>query len=487
MLTNTKKYSWKLENTYAELPKGLFSLQRPIPVAKPELVCFNEKLADDLGLGFLNLEKERIAGYFSGNDIPDGATPLAQAYAGHQFGQFTMLGDGRAILLGEQIDKTGKKFDLQLKGSGQTPYSRRGDGRATLYSMLREYLISESMHHLGIPTTRSLAVVSTGEKVFREEIHNGAVLTRIAASHIRIGTFEYVRNFCSTVDLQALTNYTIQRHYPEISGAYNPALELLKVVMHKQIDLVVNWLRVGFIHGVMNTDNMSIAGETIDYGPCAFINTYNPWTVFSSIDTRGRYAFGNQPYIVQWNLSIFANALLPLISENEEKAIQLAQDVIDGFQHSFTEKWYNMMLSKLGILHPDDKDKDLVNELLALMERNRLDYTQVFLSLQQYKEPNDSFFGVEEFKAWVQKWKNAHSGDKDKAPSIELMNKMNPKVIPRNHSVENVLEAAVKGNMAPFNQLLSILSKPYDNHPDDLQFQKIPEGFDDSYRTFCGT
>jgi uncharacterized protein YdiU (UPF0061 family) len=487
MLTNVRKNSWQLENTYAKLPAGLFSLLRPVPVEKPETVCYNESLANGLGLGFLNHEKETTAAYFSGNKLPDESEPLAQAYAGHQFGHFTMLGDGRAILLGEQLDPRGKRFDIQLKGSGQTPYSRRGDGRATLYSMLREYLISESMHHLGIPTTRSLAVVSSGEKVFREEIHNGAVLTRVAASHIRVGTFEYAHNFLSAEDLQALTTYTIKRHYPEITDADNPPLELVKALMYKQIDLVVNWMRVGFIHGVMNTDNMSIAGETIDYGPCAFMNAYDPKTVFSSIDANGRYAFGNQSSIAQWNITAFANALLPLISTKREKAIQLAQEVIDGFQHRFTEKWYTMMFGKLGILNPTNKDKGLVDELLSLMETHRADYTQVFLALQQDKELDISLFRLEEFKHWLQKWKNAQLREGHKASAIELMDKHNPKVIPRNHWVENVLEAAVEGKLSPFNQLLNKLSKPYDTHPDELQFQEIPEGFDARYQTFCGT
>ena len=277
-------------------------------------------------------------------------------------------------------------------------------------------------------------------------MHDGAVLTRTANSHIRVGTFEYVRRFCSVEDLQALTTYTIQRHYPELTDTDNPALELLKAVMDKQIDLVVDWMRVGFIHGVMNTDNMSIAGETIDYGPCAFMNSYNPKTVFSSIDTHGRYAFGNQSYIAQWNLAVFAGALLPIISENQQKAIELAQEVIEGFQQKFTEKWYAMMCGKLGILHPEDKDKDLVDELLSLMEANKADYTQVFLALQQDKEPDGGLFKLEEFRAWEQKWKNTHLGGERKALSLELMNKQNPKVIPRNHWVENVLEAAVEGD-----------------------------------------
>lgn len=484
---NTKKYNWGLENTYAKLPKGLFSLQGPVPVANPRIICFNENLANDLGLGFIISEKETLAGYFSGNEIPDGAGPLAQAYAGHQFGHFTMLGDGRAVLLGEKISPTGKRIDIQLKGSGQTPYSRRGDGRATLYSMLREYLISESMHHLGIPTTRSLAVVSTGEKVTRQGSHDGAVLTRTADSHIRVGTFEYVRNFCSTEDLKVLTNYSIQRHYPGLTGTGNPALELLKAVMEKQIDLVVNWMRVGFIHGVMNTDNMSIAGETIDYGPCAFMNAYNPRTVFSSIDSQGRYSFGNQSYIAQWNLTAFANALLPLISENQEKAVDLAREVIEGFPNKFNNKWYAMMYTKLGILHPNDGDKDLVDGLLSLMKTNKADYTHVFLYLQTDNESHSPLFKQDGFIAWLQKWKKAQLRHGNKVPGTELMNKHNPKVIPRNHWVEDALEAAVEGNIVPFNQLLGTLSKPYGKHPEELQFQEMPANFDERYLTYCGT
>jgi uncharacterized protein YdiU (UPF0061 family) len=487
MCAHVRKNTWKLENSYASLPARFYTLQRPVPVAKPDVVCFNENLADDLGLGFLNHEKETIAACFSGNEVPDGAEPLAQAYAGHQFGYFTMLGDGRAILLGEQLAPTGKRFDVQLKGAGQTPYSRRGDGRGTLYSMLREYLISESLYHLGIPTTRSLAVVSTGEKVLREELHEGAVLTRVASSHIRIGTFEYARNLCSVADLQALATYTIQRHYPEIADSDNPALELLRVVMEKWTDLVVNWMRVGFIHGVMNTDNMSIAGETIDYGPCAFMNAYDPKTVFSSIDAHGRYAFGNQPYIVEWNITAFANALLPIISDNKEESVKLAREVIEGFQPMFTQKWYHMMFGKLGILHPTEKDNELVDTLLSLMEAHRTNYTQLFLALQQEKTPDTPLFTQEGFKQWLLRWEKALLRGSSRAAAFEHMDKQNPKVIPRNHWVEEVLEAAVEGNLAPFNQLLGTLSNPYDQKPDEQQFQQIPDGFDADYQTFCGT
>ena len=453
----------------------------------PSVVCFNENLANELGLGFLKNDEQSIASYFSGNKIPDGSKPLAQAYAGHQFGHFTMLGDGRAILLGEQITPDGRKFDIQLKGSGQTPFSRRGDGRATLYSMLREYLISEAMHYLGIPTSRSLAVVSTGEQVYRDTLHQGAILTRVARSHIRVGTFEYARNFRPLEDLQALVAYSLERHYPQKLNAENPAIELLKAVMHNQIDLVVNWMRVGFIHGVMNTDNMSIAGETIDYGPCAFMNSYSPKTVFSSIDAHGRYAFGNQSKIAAWNLTAFANAILPAISDNTDKAVELAQDVIDGFQFKFTEKWYTMMFGKLGISKPEEKDRVLVDKLLSLMEDHKADYTQVFLALQEDKDLEEPLFQSDAFKEWKQNWSEEIGSDGLNAQRSALMEKFNPKIIPRNHWVEDALESAVEGDMTPFNNLMTMLSKPYDSHPEELQYKKVPENFDAEYRTFCGT
>jgi uncharacterized protein YdiU (UPF0061 family) len=475
-----KKTSWQLENTYAELPDTFYNLQAPVAVKKPELVLFNESLAHDLGLDFLKKEKAEIAEYFSGNKVPKGAKPLSQAYAGHQFGHFNMLGDGRAILLGEQIDSLGNRFDMQLKGSGRTPFSRGGDGRATLYSMLREYLISESMHYLGIPTTRSLAVVSTGEQVHRGPIHDGAVLTRIASSHIRVGTFEYARNFGSIEDLKSLTDYTILRHYPKILKTDQPYLELLKVVMYEQIDLVINWMRVGFIHGVMNTDNMSICGETIDYGPCAFMNTYHPKTVYSSIDKNSRYAFVNQSYIAHWNLTIFANALLPLISDKEEKAVKLAKGVLNEFQDRFVDQWYHMMFNKLGIVNPNKKDQVLVNDLLKIMEVHKADYTQLFIALEKNDTLDESLFEQKEFKNWIHAWKL-------KNPVQEQMKKHNPRVIPRNHWVENALETAVEGNMIPFQNLLKLLSNPYDEKSNELLYEKTPADFDASYQTFCGT
>ena len=375
MQIKNNSQTWNFQNSYIELPTKLYKKQLPVSVNNPQIIYFNNGLAKELGLEFLSEEKVVAAEYLSGNKIPKGAATISQAYAGHQFGHFTMLGDGRAVLLGEQINKNNQRYDIQLKGSGQTPYSRNGDGRATLSSMLREYIISESMHHLGIPTTRSLAVVQTGEKVYREKVNDGAVLTRIASSHIRVGTFEYVINFCSKEDLEIFAKYVIDRHYPAISDADNPILELLKVVMHKQIDLIVHWIRVGFIHGVMNTDNMSISGETMDYGPCAFMNSYNPKTVFSSIDINGRYAFGNQSTIAHWNLTVFAGTLLPLISDNKEKAIQLATDILNKFSEEYSKKWHQMMYEKLGITKPLKDDKVLVDTLLQLMEESKADYT----------------------------------------------------------------------------------------------------------------
>lgn len=478
---------WKLEHTYASLPEDFYVIQEPTPVANPALVCFNEDLARELSLDFLIQDQEAAVIYLSGNKVPEGAKSIAQAYAGHQFGHFTMLGDGRAVLLGEQVTSKGNRFDIQLKGSGQTPFSRRGDGRASLYSMLREYLISEAMHHLGIPTTRSLSVVSTGEKVNRGPLHDGGVLTRIASSHIRVGTFEYVRAYRPVEELKELLNYTIDRHYPELKDVENLALEILKTLMDKQIDLIVDWLRVGFIHGVMNTDNMSIAGETIDYGPCAFMNAYNPETVFSSIDSQGRYAFGNQSFIAHWNLMIFANALIPLIDENQDKAVELATEVINSFPGKFKTKWYTMMFAKLGLVDPKEEDQKLVDELLRLMELHRADYTQTFAALQENKELETALFKQEDFKKWFEKWNKKRIESGEEESSVALMKKSNPTIIPRNHWVEDALEAAVKGDMNPFNDLLKNLSIPYGNHPEELQFQAVPQDFDTEYQTFCGT
>ena len=343
------EHIFRLESTYAELPPVFFNKLSPTPVSQPSLVIFNDKLTDEIGLNLSTMdEKDRIK-LLSGNLIPDGVEPFAQAYAGHQFGNFTMLGDGRAIVLGEHITPSGGRFDIQLKGSGRTPYSRGGDGRAALGPMLREYIISEAMHSLGIPTTRSLAVVTTGERVFREDELTGAILTRVASSHIRVGTFEFAAIQQDKAITRALLDYLIHRHFPEIREDENSALSLLNAVIQQQADLITHWMRVGFIHGVMNTDNMALSGETIDYGPCAFMDRFAPDTVFSSIDHRGRYAYANQPHIAQWNIARLAEAILPLIHEKREKAIEMAEDSLNAFESIYKNKWLIMMCSKLGL------------------------------------------------------------------------------------------------------------------------------------------
>lgn len=478
-----KPMSW-LQYSYAtQLPQSLFAQQAPVAVRNPNMILFNEALADELGVArYLSNEDKRLA-YLSGNEIIEGGKPIAQAYAGHQFGHFTKLGDGRAILLGE-IETSNGLYDLQLKGSGQTPYSRRGDGRATYYSMLREYLISEAMHGLGIPTTRSLAVVKTGETVFREVPHEGAILSRVAASHIRVGTFEYARFLGKDRDLEALLSYTIHRHYPDLKNSPNPALALLEKVMQKQKELILHWMRVGFIHGVMNTDNMTISGETIDYGPCAFMNAYDPSTVFSSIDSQGRYAFANQPNMAYWNLTVFANAILPLINKEQKVAAGKAQDILDQFPKLFAKGYFNMMSDKFGITHPTAEDRELIDKGLKMLQKYEVDYTNFFIGLRQGGILIDRLLKNEDFQNWFAQWELAQLRGATLAESSALMAKTNPVVIPRNHLVENVLDAAISGDMNPFQELLKKLASPYD---DSWALQEVPKKFDEAYQTFCGT
>jgi len=474
--------SW-LKNTYATtLPDTLFSAQAPESISNPKMVIYNESLANELEV-VDHLPKEKALAYLSGNEVVSGSRPIAQAYAGHQFGHFNRLGDGRAVLLGEIAVAQGL-YDLQLKGSGQTPYSRRGDGRATLYSMLREYLISEAMHALRIPTTRSLAVVKTTDKVYREQVQEGGVLSRVAASHIRVGTFEYARYFGSEADLSALLQYTIQRHYPELLDHENHALALLEKLMRRQKDLILDWLRVGFIHGVMNTDNMAISGETIDYGPCAFMNAYHPQTVFSSIDTQGRYAYSNQPDIAYWNLQVFANALLPLIDYDEEAAKSKARGVFELFPPEFATGYTKMMCAKLGIANAKEEDRELLKECLSILASQQVDYTNFFTSLRRGDALMEELRRGEAFAGWYAKWETARTREGALEQSEALMVQNNPVVIARNHLVEEVLEAAVLGNMQPFHELLEELSTPYD---DASSLQLVPANFDASYQTFCGT
>jgi uncharacterized protein YdiU (UPF0061 family) len=477
---------WHFDNTYSKLSNTFKEEVKPTPVHNPELVVLNDQLAKDLNLDFSKIEKKDLSQIFSGNTLPKGSATIAQAYAGHQFGHFTMLGDGRAVLLGEHLVNNTTRFDIQFKGSGRTSFSRSGDGRAVLGPMLREYIISEAIHALKIPTTRSLAVVKTGEKIVRENLLPGAILTRVASSHIRVGTFQYIAAKQNIDDLNTLVEYTINRHYPEIQSSKNKALDLLNLVMERQCKLVVNWMRVGFIHGVMNTDNMAISGETIDYGPCAFMDHYNPKTVFSSIDQLGRYSFSNQPPITKWNLSRFAECLIPLIDKSEDKAIQLATEIIDNFQNIYEEKWLNMMRDKLGLFGKSKDDKKLIDDLLTWMEKNKADYTNTFCYLMNVKIGNNSLYDDKEFINWSKNWKNRISiNDNSKEKSLELMKETNPIIIPRNHKVEEALKAANKDNLEVMNKLLSKFNNPYSEQKGIEDYQ-LPS-LDDNYQTFCGT
>ena len=477
---------WHFDNPYSKLSNTFKEEIKPTPVHDPELIILNEKLAKDLNLDFSKIDNKNLSQIFSGNILPKGSSTIAQAYAGHQFGHFTMLGDGRAVLLGEHLVNNSNRFDIQFKGSGRTSFSRSGDGRAVLGPMLREYIISEAIHALNIPTTRSLAVVKTGEKVVRENLLPGAILTRVASSHIRVGTFQYIAAKQNIDDLDTLVNYTINRHYPEINSSKNKALDLLNLVMERQCKLVVNWMRVGFIHGVMNTDNMAVSGETIDYGPCAFMDFYNPKTVFSSIDKLGRYSFSNQPPITKWNLTRLAECLIPLIDKNEDTAIKIATETIDNFQNIYENKWLNMMRDKLGLFGKDKNDLKLINDLLHWMESNQADYTNTFCHLMNINSSNDSKYKDINFINWFKQWENRvliNNGSIEK--SINLMKKNNPTVIPRNHKVEEALEAANNNDLSLTNKLLSILNKPYDNKNDIDDYQSPSSNSE--YQTFCGT
>ena len=474
---------WNFDNSYLRLPEALFTRVHPTPVSKPELVVFNERLAKELGLDAALLKEN--AELFAGNRVPQGADPIAQAYAGHQFGHFTNLGDGRAILLGEHITPSGSRVDIQLKGSGQTPYSRRGDGRAALGPMLREYIISEAMHALGIPTTRSLSVAATGEEIMRESPLPGAVLTRVAASHIRTGTFEYVRALGDYALLEALTRHTLERHYPELVGSENPALALLGGVLERQASLIARWMCVGFVHGVMNTDNMALSGETIDYGPCAFIDTYDPETVFSSIDRNGRYAFGNQPEIALWNLTRLAEALLPLIDEDQEKAVAAAKDVLGDFSRRFHEHHTAGMRAKLGLISEEEGDAALIGDFLEAMKSDGADFTASFAALTNFAKREAAGPAV---TAWLPRWRGHLDRQKVSADEVSaMMRQANPVVIPRNHRVEEALAAATAGDLSVMHRLLDILANPYEATPANKPYRKVPEPGGTPYRTFCGT
>ena len=484
-----KKIGWQFDNTYSKLPKNLLSKLNPTPVKSPEVVLFNHSLSKEIGLDFSEIDNEKLALTFSGNQLPDGSETIAQAYAGHQFGHFTLLGDGRALVIGEHVDKNKKRYDIQFKGSGKTPYSRSGDGRAALGPMLREYIISEAIHNLKIPTTRSLAVVKTGENVIREKNLEGAVLTRIASSHIRIGTFQYACISKDKNDLKVLFDYTIERHYPHIRNFKFPAIELLNIVTEKQIDLIIDWMRVGFIHGVMNTDNVAISGETIDYGPCAFMDTYDPRTVFSSIDYYGRYAFSNQPSIIKWNLEKFAEALIPLIDTDSNKSIEMAKEILKDFDTKFKKCWFKMMRKKLGLKGEESKDENLIAELLSWMHQNKADYTNTFCHLMDDLIQKNKFFENEKFNYWKQQWKNrSNLYGNSPEKSLQTMHEANPLVIPRNHLVEEALNAATENNdLTKVKELLKILKDPYKNKPNTDYYQSTPIPGKERYKTYCGT
>lgn len=462
------------DNSYCGLSPYFFSKILPTPVSSPELVIFNDDLAANLDLNFENFSAKQRAEIFSGNLLPQDAEPIAQAYAGHQFGNFVILGDGRAILLGEHLTRNNQRFDVQLKGSGRTQYSRRGDGRAALAPMLREYIISEAMNELKIPTTRSLAVVKTGEKVYRETDFSGAILTRIASSHIRVGTFQFAAALHGKEAVEQLLNYVIKRHFPESKNAH----DFFKQVIEAQTDLIVNWLRVGFIHGVMNTDNMSICGETIDYGPCAFLDEYDPQKTFSSIDHYGRYAFANQPIIAQWNLARLAETLLPLLANNLNEAREIAENELENFYKIYQKKYWQMMRQKLGFAGFETEDEKLIEQILRWMQQNKIDYTNFFCDLM-----NGEIFD----QVWFKKWQERRAQNQSISDSNQMMRRFNPLVIPRNHLVEEALASANNDDFEKLKKLLSALKNPYAESDDKKAYQIAPKESEKVRQTFCGT
>jgi serine/tyrosine/threonine adenylyltransferase len=485
----------RFENSFARLPSDFHARLQPTPVAAPKLLAFNRPLAQSLGLQVDVLDDVQLAAIFSGNVVPQGADPLAAAYAGHQFGSFVpQLGDGRALLLGEVRALNGAFYDIQLKGAGPTPFSRRGDGRAALGPVLREYLVSEAMHTLGVPTTRALAAVATGERVYRDTILPGAVLTRVASSHVRVGSFEYHAARRDDAALKTLVDFVIARHDPEAARATNSALALLEGVIHRQANLIATWMGLGFVHGVMNTDNMALSGETIDYGPCAFMDHYDPATVFSSIDQWGRYAYEKQPAIAQWNLARLAEALLPLIDADEDRAVQRASEAISKFAMLYRAAYHDVMRAKLGLVRDEEGDEAILDGFLDILARNKADFTLAFRRLAEVQEGDDapllSVIGEDTGAlAWVERYK-ARGMRESQSPQVRasLLRAVNPIYIPRNHHVEAVLQAAiVKNDLAPFERLFTVLQRPYEERPDDSDYATSPVSRETPYRTFCGT
>lgn len=496
--------NWQFDHSYAQLPDIFHVRQSPKQVHHPRLLVLNRSLAKDLGLEVGALDEEALARVFSGQDLPPEARPIAQAYAGHQFGHFTMLGDGRALLLGEHLAPDGRRFDIQFKGSGPTPFSRRGDGLAAVGPMLREYLVSEAMYGLGVPTTRSLAVVATGDRVWREEVLEGAILTRVASSHLRVGTFQYAAARQDPQALAALVQYALARHDPELAQTDNPALALLESVTRRQARLIAQWMRVGFVHGVMNTDNMTISGETIDYGPCAFMNVFDPKTVFSSIDHAGRYAYQNQPAMAQWNLARLAEALLSQIDDDPDKAVSKAEQVVHGFKPHYLSALREVMAGKLGLASLGEHES-IADDLLEIMRAEKADYTLTFSRLtrlvrEKARAPvqdrtaaaGGATSGPDHpspaMSAWLERWLNqldAQPGGYTCA--LPVMQHANPIYIPRNHLVEDVLEQATrKRNLEPLLAFLAVLQDPYTEH-EGCDVYADPGPGDEPFVTFCGT
>ena len=486
------------DNSYAQLPERFYACLPPSPVPHPRLVRLNEELACHLGLDPGQLRNESGIEILAGNQVPEGATPLAMAYAGFQFGGWVpQLGDGRAILLGEAIDVDGVRRDIQLKGAGRTPFSRMGDGRAVLGPVLREYIVSEAMAALGIPTTRSLAAVLTGEEIMRETLLPGAVLTRVASSHVRVGTFQYFAARRDVEALRVLADYVISRHYPQLEESVERYLALLSAVIDQQASLMSDWQLVGFIHGVMNTDNMSIAGETIDYGPCAFMDAFHPETVFSSIDHKGRYAYRNQPSIAHWNLTRFAETLLPLVSDDQEDAVAKATEVINTFPERFQAFYAAGLYRKIGLANIREGDDELAQSLLSCMSDNRADFTLTFRRLCSLKrdgiESDDFVRGLftdgAAFDQWATRWRQrlVSEGRSDVERQTD-MRSVNPAFIPRNHRVEQVIRAAEDdNNLTPFDELVNVLAVPYEDQPDREWFENPPHPDEMVKQTFCGT
>jgi len=484
---NIKEPDFPFNNTYDQLPEHFYAQCLPTPVKNPQLIKLNESLATQLGLDFKKLNSSVGAALFSGNRISKDSNPIAMVYAGHQFGYFVpQLGDGRAILLGEIVDKNNQRFDIQLKGSGQTPYSRRGDGRAALGPVMREYIISEAMYALGIPTTRSLAMFSTGEMVMRETALPGAILTRVASSHIRVGTFEYFSALGDEKSVKLLADYAINRYYPEVKTMQNPYVGFLNAVCDAQASLVAKWMNVGFIHGVMNTDNMTISGETIDYGPCAFMDEYHPSTVFSSIDSSGRYAYKNQPNIAQWNLARLAETLLPFLDKNELEATKIANEIVHRFSQNYENYWWNGLRRKLGLFTNQPQDIELIKKLFVVMHVKSADFTNTFRMLSAVPEGGAIDAAFED---WSKIWLNRHKEESRNSEEVgKLMRSQNPAFIPRNHWVQKAINDAVEqNNFDTMNLLISILSNPYEEQPHYVDFQKPPTATERITQTFCGT